>query len=137
MYPEKRPTGKNGVPRYELNFDQIEDLCAMHCTAREIAWFCNVSEDTLDRRIKEQCKPDGTCYSGFAEYFAINSSKGRISLRRMQWQSAKKGSIPMQVFLGKNMLDQTEKQQVDIKGITEIKVDFVGDDTEEATTEDD
>ena len=120
----------NGPYKIEVDFETVTKLCEMHCTGVEIAGFLEISYDTLDRRVKEQQKPDGTFYSGFAEYYAVKCARGRISLRKLQWDSAKKGNVAMQIFLGKNMLDQTEKQQVDLAGVTEIKVDFVDVDVE-------
>jgi len=120
---------KMGAPRKEINFDDVDTLCGMYCTGEDIAYFCHVHYDTLVARIQEQERPDGTKYATFSEYFAVKSSKGRISLREMQMASAKKGSVPMQIFLGKNMLNQTDKQQVEMKGETEIRIGF--DDDEE------
>jgi hypothetical protein len=43
--------------------------------------------------------------------------QGKASLRRMQWQAAQSGSIPMMIFLGKNLLGQRNKiedQPVDL-----------------------
>jgi len=120
---------KMGAPRKEVDFKTVDTLCAFHCTGEEIAYFCKVNYDTLNARVKEQEKPDGTKYAGFSEYFAVKSSKGRISLRKLQWASANRGNIPMQIFLGKNLLNQTDKQQMEMRGETEIRIGF--DDDEE------
>jgi hypothetical protein len=41
-----------------------------------------------------------------------------MSLRRLQWKSAEAGNTTMQIFLGKQWLDQTEKTD------DNISVDF-------------
>jgi hypothetical protein len=33
----------------------------------------------------------------------------KLRLRQLQWQSASKGNVTMQIFLGKNMLGQQDK----------------------------
>ena len=111
-----------GRPRKEIDMATVERLCAMHCTGEEIAGFLDVSYPTLLARVKEQVKSDGTHYETFLEYFNVKSSEGKITLRRMQWNSANRGSVPMQIFLGKNLLNQTEKQQIDMTTETTIEV---------------
>lgn len=99
-----------GRPRIEFNEDtwiQIRRLCAMMATAEEIAGFLGVSVDTLERRIRE----DYDCT--FAEYFKEHSSRGKISLRRHQFQLAEAGNATMLIWLGKQYLGQTDKQEVD------------------------
>jgi hypothetical protein len=62
-----------GRPRKEIDFTEVDKLCALHCTAEEIAGFFEITTFTLDQRIKEQQKPDGTYYKNFLEYFAVKS----------------------------------------------------------------
>jgi hypothetical protein len=114
-----------GRPRKEIDFTEVDKLCALHCTAEEIAGFFEITTFTLDQRIKEQQKPDGTYYKNFLEYFAVKSAIGKITLRRLQWTAANRGNVTMQMFLGKNIVGQTEKQQIDIAGVTQIKVTLV------------
>ena len=111
--------------RRELDIDMLDKLCAMHCTRGEIAAFFDISVDTLVNKIRRLERSDGTPYTNFIDYYEDHCNLGKISLRKMQWMSAQRGNVPMQIFLGKNMLEQTEKTQVDMAGITEIKVDFV------------
>ena len=47
----------------------------------------------------------------FEEVYAIKSIDGKIALRRLQFQSAKEGSVPMQIFLGKQWLGQSDKPE--------------------------
>jgi hypothetical protein len=64
-----------------------------------------VSEPTLI----EWCK---RTYDGkdFLTVFREKSETGKISLRRRQWQLAEK-SPAMAIFLGKNILGQTDKME--------------------------
>ena len=95
--------GKAGRPRKEIDKRDFEKLCMLQCTRAEIcAWF-NVSEPTLI----DWCK---RTYDGqdFLTVFNQKREGGKISLRRMQWQLAGK-SPAMAIFLGKNLLGQTDK----------------------------
>lgn len=90
-----------GRPRIEFSNDDwilLSKLCGLHCTLIEIAYALDVSEDTIERRIRERF--DCT----FAEYYKRESAGGKSSLRRMMWKSAEKGSVPMQIFMSKNLL---------------------------------
>lgn len=42
-------------------------------------------------------------------------NEGLASLRRLQFAAAQKGSVPMQIWLGKQYLSQTDKQMLDQK----------------------
>ena len=107
--------GKSGRPRKEIDKRDFEKLCMLQCTRAEIcAWF-NVSEPTLI----DWCK---RTYDGQDFLTAFNQKRegGKISLRRMQWQLAGK-SPAMAIFLGKNMLGQTDKVEQTVNDVSEHK----------------
>lgn len=97
-----------GRPKIEIDWDEFHKLCQLFCTLVEIAGWFNVSEDTIERRVKEKYKMN------FAEYYKKACSGGKISLRRFQYQSAKNGSVPMQIWLGKQYLGQRDIPNDDI-----------------------
>jgi hypothetical protein len=104
-----------GRPRKEIDQREFEKLCMLQCTRTEIcAWF-EVSEPTLI----EWCK---RTYDGrdFLTVFKEKSEKGKISLRRKQWQLAEK-SPAMAIFLGKNHLGQTDKMEQTVNDVSEHK----------------
>jgi hypothetical protein len=92
-----------GRPRKEIDLKQLEAMCAIQCTAEECASVFECSVDTIDRRLKEEG------YAGFAEFFKMHSDAGKASLRRMQWKNAQNGNVAMQIWLGKQMLDQKDR----------------------------
>jgi hypothetical protein len=48
-----------------------------------------------------------------------------MSLRRLQWNNAKKGNVTMQIFIGKQYLGQSDKvEAVAPDGTSPIKVTF-------------
>lgn len=85
-------------PRKEIDFDQFEKLCALHCTLFEIAGWFGVSEDTIERRVSEEYG------QRFADVYKQKRASGRISIRRKMMEVAMSGSVPMLIFLSKNLL---------------------------------
>jgi hypothetical protein len=95
-----------GRPRKEIDFAQLEKLVYLQCTAVECAGFFDISEDTLDLRIKD------AGYDNFTDYFKKHSQGGKISLRRWQFRLAEKGNAAMLIWLGKQYLGQTDKSEI-------------------------
>jgi len=87
--------------------ETFEKLCGMWCTLVEIADFFGVSEDTVESWCKD------TYEMTFSEVYKKRSSQGNISLRRWQLKSAEKGNVTMQIWLGKQHLNQKEKVEVE------------------------
>lgn len=113
-------------PRKELVWEQFEQLCKIQCTKSEIAGFFHMSEDTLENRVKE------ITGEPFSVLYRELSESGKSSLRRSQWKSAiQNESVQMQIWLGKQMLNQSDKVQtkVDTADIKKLVIDF-GDEPE-------
>ena len=117
---------EGGRPRVEIDIDKLRNMVRIQCTAEECAGVFECSVDTLDRRLKE----DG--YKGFADFYKRYSDEGKSSLRRAQWKAAQDGNPTMLVWLGKQMLGQRDKQEIEHKGGLNITLvdNFVADDTE-------
>lgn len=126
----------------KIDLETVGKLAELQCTDLEIATFLRLSHDTIGRRKRNN--PE------FREALELGKERGKISLRRLQWLSAqgergetittvengktvvseKRGrepSIAMQIWLGKQILGQTEKQEVFGKeaGPIVIKVEHV------------
>ena len=95
-------SGKNktvGRPKkYNLDTKQIEQLASFGCTNIEIASFFGCDESLIRK--------------SYSEYIAKGRDSGKIRLRQYQWASAKKGNVAMLIWLGKQMLGQTDKQEI-------------------------
>ena len=100
------PKKKTGRPLIAINWKQVDQMCAIHCTGDEQAAILEISYDTLNRACKRDKK------MSFADYFRQKSASGKMSLRRRQYSEAMEGNTTMLVWLGKNWLDQTDKQEV-------------------------
>ena len=89
---EKKMVGR---PKQELDTNLIENLASIFCTNQEIATIVG-------------CHPD-TLADNFSEYLKKGRDKGKMSLRRMQWEKAQSGNTTMLIWLGKQMLGQRDK----------------------------
>ena len=120
-----------GRPRKQIDKTEFEKLCFLQCTKQEFcSWF-----DTTDKTLERWCKE--TYGMGFSEVFRIKRENGIISLRRTQFQLAEK-SPAMAIFLGKNLLGQTDKMEQTVNGgeaLTNINVRFIKDKSEAAGNE--
>ena len=109
-----------GAPRKEVDWPEFDKLCAIQCTQLEIADWFDMGTDTLNTRCKEK-------YSlTFSALFAKKRAGGKISLRRDQWQSSQKGNVTMQIWLGKQYLGQSDKNEN--KEVSEIHIKIDKDD---------
>jgi len=82
-------------PIKKVDTQAIQKLAQMHCTYEEIAQFLDVSTKTLQRN--------------YVHLIKKGREMGKISLRRAQFEKALGGSVPMQIWLGKQHLDQRDK----------------------------
>ena len=99
--------GKPGRPRKEIDLTEAEKLCALQCTAQEIADWFHISVDTLERRIREERKV------GFADFFNTHRTAGKIALRRMMFKLAQQNAT-MCIFLAKNHLGMVDRIETDV-----------------------
>lgn len=112
----EKPKNKGGRPRKEIDWEQLEKLCAIHCTGEECASVLKINYETLNEAIKREG------YEGFPEYFKKYSGSGKASLRRMQFKSAESGNATMLIWLGKQYLGQRDYKYEPIDG-NEIPLD--------------
>ena len=83
----------------DIDPEQVRKLAAIGCTDVEIGDIVGCSHDTLTRRFKE--------------HLVFGRANGKMSLRRKQWETALSGNVAMLIWLGKQILGQTDKQVID------------------------
>ena len=118
-------------PMTDEDFEKLVGMIRIQCTAEEICAILGMSEDTLGRRIAER---NISGVKNFADLYKRHQDEGKASLRRAQWKAATQDNNPtMLVWLGKNMLGQTDKQDVRMSGemAHKIQVQFIDDDDDE------
>ena len=81
--------------KYKIDHQEVEKLASYGCSNTEIAEFYGCDESLIRK--------------SFSEYLTKGRAKGKIRLRQLQWKSAEKGNVTMQIFLGKNILGQKDK----------------------------
>ena len=84
--------------KYKLDTKQVEQLAEYGCTDTEIASFFDIPRTTLERN--------------YEHYITKGRESGKIRLRQYQWSAAKKGNVAMLIWLGKQILGQTDKQEI-------------------------
>ena len=82
-------------PMKKIDEEAVKKLAQLHCTFDEIAEFCEVSTKTLQRH--------------YVHLIKKGREMGKISLRRAQFEKAIGGNVAMQIWLGKQHLDQRDK----------------------------
>lgn len=91
---------KGGRPKKQIDYGLVEKLSSLQCTQEEIASVLDISTRTLQKDDK------------FLRIYKKGMNTGKISLRRWQYKSAEKGNSTMLVWLGKQYLKQTDKQEI-------------------------
>ena len=81
--------------KYNIDTNQVQKLAQLGCTNKEIADFFGCSADLLEK--------------SYSEFLTKGRAEQKIRLRQLQWKSANKGNVTMQIFLGKNMLGQRDR----------------------------
>lgn len=117
---------KNGKFGSTIDKAQFEKLCSILCTEQEICGFFSTSHDTLNRWCHQEY------HMTFTEIWNQKSSLGKISLRRIQFKQAETNPS-MAIWLGKQILGQTEKVETTIDDKVEIINDVpIKDDEQDA-----
>lgn len=103
--PKKGTGGRPKVEPRELTFwESVGQLLMMQSTGTEVAAYHGISYSTLKRRCEEE---NGVT---FGQFSAEKKEGGKASLRKLQWRHAQIAPA-MAIFLGKNILDQSDKRE--------------------------
>lgn len=105
-----------GRKQKTVDIDKLDRLCQYPLTNEDIAALLDVSVDTVSRVIKQEYGIT------FAEYKHQKQSSLRLTLLAKQIEVAKGGNIAMLIWLGKNLLGQSDKQEVGMS-VSQIKID--------------
>jgi transcription initiation factor TFIIIB Brf1 subunit/transcription initiation factor TFIIB len=89
-------------PKLKIDEGLIENLAKIHCTTVEIAAVIGVDEGTIRKR--------------YSDKIAKWREGGKTTLRRLQWHAATKGNTAMLIWLGKQILGQTDKMENKLSG---------------------
>ena len=105
---EQQMKHPGGRPRLELDLRQVEELARIGCTEDDMAAVLGISVDTIQRRKRSSKEFCGVIEKGRASL--------RNSLRRLQVKKALEGNTTMLIWLGKQLLGQTDRQRAELTG---------------------
>lgn len=103
IFIEKKSTAKGGRPRKILTEEGaklIESMARIMCTEEEISQLLGCSRDIFYTEDNKEV---------YRQAIERGKSNGKQSLRRMQYQLAMKGNVKMLIWLGKQVLGQSDK----------------------------
>ena len=96
--PEDKPlpvpanAASSSQPAAATELDRVKDLAAIGCTDAEIAAIIGRRPAALERR--------------YGNVIRQERAAGAADLRRMQWDKAGEGNVPMLIWLGRQTLGQ-------------------------------
>ena len=103
----RKPARKNrpgaGRPPIKLDEERIGRLAFSGCKNSEIAHVVGCDDQTLT--------------NNYSPILVKKRAERKAALRAKQTERALKGDIPMLIFLGKNDLEQTDRQTQEIPGV--------------------
>ena len=102
----KKKDGRNKPNKNSLlkiNEEDVRKLAERFWTITEIAAFFNCSDKTISNR--------------FSDIVTKGKENGRAKLRDIQLRSAMNGNVTMQIWLGKQYLNQIDK--VNVNGLSD------------------
>lgn len=120
-----RKAGRPKIVWDERQYRTLEGLCGIQATVEEIENVLNIDHKTLYRLCKEHYKDEKGKPMDFSQVYKKFSSTGKMSLRRQQFKAAEAGNVSMLIWLGKQYLGQTEKQETTIQDAN-ISFEIVG-----------
>jgi len=100
---------RTGRPKKNINWTEFERLCRIQCSLKEMCEWFGVSDKTLYRGCKEHYGET------FSAVFAKKRIGGLISLRHNMFKQSEK-SAAVAIFLSKNLLGMSDKQETILKG---------------------
>jgi hypothetical protein len=88
-----------GRKAVKIDLEELEKVCALQASDEDVSSWFGVSLRTLQKR-RQQPK--------FAAAMRRGRTKGRMKVRNVQMRLLDKGNAPIAIWLGKNLLGQSE-----------------------------
>ena len=98
MSGKKKTVGR--PKKYNIDTQQVEQLAGFGCSNTEIASFFGCDESLIRK--------------SYSDSVAKGQDSGKIRLRQYQWKAAKNGNVAMLIWLGKQILGQSDKQDITV-----------------------
>ena len=96
--------------KYDIDSKQVEIMASQGATNTDIAEVFKCTE--------------GLIRKSYSEFLTKGRAERRMKLRRLQWKAAESGNTTMLIWLGKQELGQTDRQEIEhIRPIDEVEFD--------------
>lgn len=102
-------------PKY-IDWDRVDELLQHQWPISEIASFCGLSEANFHLKARKKYK------GNFRDHHESKKAEGIGRLRTKQYQLALDGNVTMLIWLGKQLMGQSDKSEVKNEGKLDIKV---------------
>tara|TARA_R110002012_G_scaffold262490_2_gene444778 strand:+ start:821 stop:1201 length:381 start_codon:yes stop_codon:yes gene_type:complete len=89
-------------PKLDIDADEVEMLASFGCSTIEIARLNNCDESTVRLRFKDELER--------------GRESMKIKLRQLQWKQAENGNTSLLIFLGKQYLGQSDRNELELVG---------------------
>lgn len=106
-----RGNGSRGPNVGTIDWDEFHRLSSYQCTQREIANFFDIDVSTLENYYLDKYGHK------LSEFWDKKKAHGRAKLKKIQWEQAENGSTAMAIFLGKQLLGQSDSPEKELMEI--------------------
>ena len=89
-------------PKLDIDTERVEMLASFGCSTIEIARLHNCDESTIRLRFKNELER--------------GRENMKIKLRQLQWKQAENGNTSLLIFLGKQYLGQSDRNELELVG---------------------
>ena len=107
---------KGGRPGAQIDWEKLDTLIGIQCTAVEVSAYLGLSERTIERAIKRIHK------MSLVEYFKQKAKAGHISIRRALYKKAVNGDTTAIIFFYKNHLGFTDAMKIKQEGRSDKEI---------------
>lgn len=111
---ENKEVNKGGRPPTEINWEALDGVLQLGARLIDCVDLVGVSDVTIQNKIKEKYGLT------FSEYRELKMSKMRMKLLQKQYEVAMNGNVALLIWLGKQHLGQSDKQEI----VTDQKVNL-------------
>lgn len=94
----------------KVDAEMVVKLAAIGCTNKEIASVLNCNDDHLARAYKDE--------------LSRGREQGKTRLRQKQMEVALSGNTTMLIWLGKQILGQTDKQEINNTNPVQVRLNW-------------
>lgn len=101
-----------------MNWQTLDAVLQYGATLSDCAEFCQCSEDTIERNIKEKFQMT------FREYKKRKMARVKMSIIQKQVQKALEGDNTMLIWTGKNLCEQSDKFSAEVTNTEQNKITF-------------